>query len=464
MSRLPTDFPSASLNRRGFLAATGALTLASTLSACGGGDGSGGAARSAKAVSQADIDKAMKTPTELTFWTWVPNIDKEVALFQKKYPAIKVKVVNAGQGVAHYTKLRTALKAGSGAPDAVQIEYQAIPTFTITNSLLDLSPYGAAALKETFVDWTWGQVSGPNGEIWAIPQDTGPMGMLYRKDIFDKHGIEVPRTWDEFAAAARKLHKADPGVYLTNLASSEAAAWHGLLWQAGAKPYETSGRSDITISVDDAVSRKLGDYWGSLAKEGVIGTEPDFADSWYAALNKGKYATWITAAWGPAFLSGSARSTAGRWRAAPLPQWDAAKPSSGNWGGSTTAVVKGGKNPIAAALFAQFLNSDPASAKMFATEQFFFPATKALLTNADFVSDAPSFYGGQKVNQVFADVSSTVNSTFQWPPFLDQVATDWTETVGKSLADRTDTLRALGAWQTRLTTYAKKQGFTVRTA
>ncbi|MER6154354.1 extracellular solute-binding protein [Streptomyces sp. NPDC001868] len=452
---------SSPMSRRLFLGTTGALSLGAALTACGGG-GSGSSSGSAEPVARADIDKAMKTPTELTFWTWVPNIAKEIALFEKKYPAVKVKVVNAGQGTPQYTKLRTALKAGSGAPDLVQMEYQAIPTFTITDSLLDLRPYGAAELKDRFVDWTWGQVSGGDGEVWAIPQDTGPMGLLYRKDIFDKHGIEVPGTWDEFAEAARKLHKADPDVFLTNLAANQPAAWHGLLWQAGAEPYAVSGRSDITISVDDAVSRKLGGYWGGLAKEGVISVEPDFTDGWYAALNQGRYATWITAAWGPAFLSGSAKATAGKWRAAPLPQWDAAKPSSGNWGGSTTAVLRSTENPIAAAVFAQFLNSDPDSASMFATEQFFFPATKSLLTDAEFVSDAPSFYGGQKVNQVFADISASVDPSFQWPPFLDQAATDWTETVGKSLADRSDTVRALGSWQSRLTAYAKNQGFTVK--
>ncbi|MET7698807.1 sugar ABC transporter substrate-binding protein [Streptomyces sp. NPDC005485] len=461
---MPRSFthPSA-MSRRLFLTATGAVSLGAALSACGGGDDTG-STTSAKPVSQADIDKAMKTPTELTFWTWVPNIAAEVALFEKKYPAIKVKVVNAGQGVAHYTKLRTALKAGTGAPDLAQIEYQAVPTFTITGSLLDLSPYGASALKDKFVDWTWGQVSGPGGEVWAIPQDTGPMGMLYRKDIFDKHGIQVPGTWDEFAAAARKLHKADPDVYLTNLSANEPAAWHGLLWQAGAKPYTTSGKSTLSISVDDAISRKLGKFWGGLAKEGVISTDPDFTEGWYSGFNKGKYATWLTAAWGPAFLSGSAKSTAGKWRAAPLPQWDAAKPVSGNWGGSTTAVLKNTKNAVAAAMFAQFLNSDPASAKLFATKQFFFPATKSMLADADFAGDAPAFYGGQKVNQVFAGISDTVSPDFQWPPFLDQVATDWTETVGKSLAGRSDTVTALGTWQSRITTYAKNQGFTVKGA
>ncbi|WP_374064173.1 ABC transporter substrate-binding protein [Streptomyces himalayensis] len=452
------------MSRRRFLATTGAVSLGAALAACSGDSDSGGSSASTKSVSQADIDKAMMTPTQLTFWTWVPNIQEEVALFEKKYPAIKVKVVNAGQGVAHYTKLRTALKAGTGAPDVAQIEYQAIPTYTITNSLLNLAPYGASELKDQFVDWTWGQVSGPGGEVWAIPQDTGPMGMLYRKDIFDQHGIQVPTTWDEFAAAARTLHKADPDVYLTNLAANEPAAWHGLLWQAGAKPYATSGESTLSISVDDAVSKKLGEYWGGLAKEGVISTDPDFTDGWYAGFNKGKYATWLTAAWGPGFLSGSAKSTAGKWRAAPLPQWDASKPVSGNWGGSTTAVIRATKNPIAAAQFAQFLNSDPASAKMFVTKQFSFPATKALLADASFTGDAPAFYGGQKVNQLFADISDTVSTSFQWPPFLDQAATDWTETVGKSLADKSDTVAALGTWQSRLTTYAKNQGFTVKGA
>ena len=159
---MPTSSPSP-MSRRLFLATTGAVSLGAALTACGGGD-SGGSSGSAKPVGQADIDKAMKTPTQLTFWTWAPNIEQEVALFEKKYPAIKVKVVNAGQGVAHYTKLRTALKAGTGAPDLAQIEYQAIPTYTITNSLLNLAPYGASALKDKFVDWTWGQVSGPGGE------------------------------------------------------------------------------------------------------------------------------------------------------------------------------------------------------------------------------------------------------------------------------------------------------------
>lgn len=120
--------------------------MSAVLAACGG-DGKGGGTSAAAAVSQADIDKATSTATELTFWAWVPDIAQEVALFEQKYPAVKVKVVNAGQGAPEYTKLRTVLQAGTGAPDVAQIEFQYIPTFTITDSLLDLRPYGAAAVE-----------------------------------------------------------------------------------------------------------------------------------------------------------------------------------------------------------------------------------------------------------------------------------------------------------------------------
>jgi len=440
-----------------------ALGMAATLglTACSGSDDEGSTDASAT-VSQAEIDKAMQTPTELTFWTWVPDIQKEVDLFQRKYPAIKVNVVNAGQGQPHYQKLRTALTAGSGAPDVAQLEFQNIPTFTLTNDLLDLRPYGAGALKDQFVDWTWGQVTGQDGQVWAIPQDTGPMGMLYRQDIFDKHGITPPKTWAEFADAARKLHAADPNVYLTNLAASGSGVWMGLAWQAGAKQFEYSGGEKIGVSVNNETSQKLADYWGGLVKDGVVSTDPDFTDQWYQGLNQGKYATWLTAAWGPVFLSTSAKDTSGKWRAAPLPQWNAGENKAGNWGGSTSVVIKTTKNPIAAAKFAEFLNTDAESTMMLATQQFLFPPTKSTLTNPTFVGQKPEFYGGQQVNELFVQISGTVSTEFQWPPFMDQASNDWNETVGKSFADKSDTGAALDRWQERVTSYAKNQGFTVK--
>jgi multiple sugar transport system substrate-binding protein len=445
--------------RRSLFGLTAAVAAGIALDACSSSP-SGQATAGGGAVTKAEIDKAMTTPTTLTFWTWVPNISQEVAVFEKKYPAIKVNVVNVGQGLPQYTKLRTALTAGKGTPDLAQIEYEYIPTFTITKSLVDLRSYGAAANKSKFVDWVWGQVTGPNGEIYAYPQDTGPMGMLYREDIFAKHGIALPTTWDDFAVAARKLHAADPGTYLTNLSDNDTGAWHGLMWQAGARPYSVNG-STVGLSVNDAASLKVSDYWSGLVKDGVVSTDPDFTDGWFTGLNSGKYATWLTAAWGPVFMTGSAKATAGKWRAAPLPQWEAGQQVSGNWGGSTTAVIKGTQNAIAAAKFAEFLNTDPVTTTMFNTVQNFFPSTTALLAAPSIIGQQDAFFGGQAVNKLFAGISSTVNTGWQWPPFLDQAVTDWTSTIGKALAGKGDVAAATAQWESQLAAYAKNQGFNV---
>jgi multiple sugar transport system substrate-binding protein len=447
------------LTRRSLLSLSAGVAAAVALDACSGSGSTAGTTTTAT-VSQAEIDTAMKTPTTLTFWTWVPNISQEVALFEQKYPAIKVNVVNAGQSSAQYTKLRTALTAGKGAPDLAQIEFSYIPTFTITGSLVDLRPYGASANKGKFVDWVWQQVTGSSGEIYAYPQDTGPMGMLYREDIFAAHGIEVPTTWDDFAAAARKLHAADPGIYLTNMSDNESGAWQGLMWQAGARPYTVRGTS-VGLAVDDAASKKVAGYWGGLVSEGVVSTDPDFTNTWYTGLNTGKYATWLTAAWGPVFLTGTAKATIGKWRAAPLPQWEQGQSNSGNWGGSTTAVIKDTQHAIAAAKFAEFLNTDPATTAMFNTVQSLFPSTTALLSSPSFAGLKPAFFGGQQVNKLFAGISATIDVGWQWPPFLDQAVTDWTATVGKALGNKGDVAAATGQWQSQLAGYAKSQGFNV---
>jgi multiple sugar transport system substrate-binding protein len=54
-----------------------------------------------------------------------------------------------------------------------------------------------------------------------------------------------------------------------------------------------------------------------------------------------------------------------------------------------------------------------------------------------------------------------VTTDFQWPPFLEQVVDDWNQTVGKALAQKGDVVGSIGQWQSRITTYARSQGFTV---
>jgi multiple sugar transport system substrate-binding protein len=449
--------PSLVPSRRQFLAGGSAAVAAAALAACSGGSGTKSGA--AKPKDSASLASALSKPAEITFWTWVPNIASEIALFEKKYPNIKVNVVNAGQGLDEYTKLRTALKAGTGAPDVVQIEYSYIPTFTITKNLLDLGPYGASAIKDDFVDWTWKQVS-DGDKVYAIPQDTGPLGMLYRKDVFDRYGVKVPTTWEEFATEGKALHKKNPKISMTNFANNDAGQTFGYAWQAGAHPFKIDG-SKITVDLNGPEMQKLANFWSPLVKSGAVSTDADFNNDWYAGLTNGSYATWITAAWAPVFLQSSAAKSAGKWRVAPMPQWSAGANVSGNWGGSTSAVTNQTKHPEAAAALAIFLNHDPTSSMLMASKQFLFPPLKATLANPKFTGQTPAFYGGQKVNSLFAGISKTVADDFTWSPFNDYITSTNNQIFGGALIAKSSLSTAIDAWQSKVTTYAKQQGFAV---
>jgi multiple sugar transport system substrate-binding protein len=419
-------------------------------------------ANAASAPTAAQIAKAMNTPTTIKFWTWVGGIDAEVKAFNAKYPKIKVVVQNVGQGGPHYQKLRAGAASGKGLPDVAQVEFQYIPTFNQIGLLADIKPYVSKDFKKKFADWTVSQVTGPKGEILAVPQDTGPMGMLYRKDIFAKYGISVPKTWDEFAAAAKKLNAADPNVYLTNFSPNEPGGFNGLGWQAGARPFTPKSASSYKISLNDAGAVKTAKYWGDLVASGAVSVDPAWNNDWYAGFNNGKYATWLTAAWGPLFLAGQAKDTSGKWAAAPLPQWKAGQNVSGNWGGSTSAVMKASKNQIAAAVFAEFINSDPSSTSILSSPpQFLFPAAQAALESEKFTADKPAFFDGQQVNKVFSEINKTVAKDFSWSPFQDQVYQEWQNTVGKAIATKGDVTAALNALQDNVVKYAIAQGFTV---
>ncbi|GAA0320821.1 ABC transporter substrate-binding protein [Kineococcus aurantiacus] len=434
----------------------GSAVTGLALAACSDGSNN----ETAAPVSSADAEKALNTETQLTYWTWVPDIDKEVALFQEKYPKIKVKVENVGQGLAHYQKVRTALKSKEGAPDVVQIEYQYIPSFTVTDSLLDLAPLGATDLAGDYVGWVWEQVSHDDA-VWAIPQDTGPMGNLYRSDILERAGITTPpETWDDYATAAATVRSAT-GSYISNFPTNDPAQIVGLLWQAGVKPFGYDGGQGVTIAVNSPDAKKVLAYWQDLIQRDLVSVDADFNDAFYQGLNSGKYAGWLTAAWAPVFLQGTVEKTKGLWRAAPLPQWSAGQNASGNWGGSSNAVLATTGNRIAAYELAKWINNDDASTLMLAQEQSLFPASTAVLEDTTFTGQAVDFFGGQQVNKLFSDISNTVDTDFQWLPFTDYAYSQFNDIVGKAIGAKGDLSVALDSWQAALEKYAKDQGFSL---
>ncbi len=207
------------MERRRFLgltAAAAALGLTATVAGCGtlGGDGGDVTLR----LVAADYDLTGGTTTK-KYW------DDLVAAFQASHPGIKVQVqIESWDDVDR--KVAELVEAGQ-APDIAQIgayaDYAAAGQLYSADDLLSI-PVQANFLPP-LVD-----AGERNQTQYGLPFAASTRPLFYNADLFEKAGLKAPTTWDELAAAARKLK--DEGVrtpFALPLGPEEAQA-ESLMW------------------------------------------------------------------------------------------------------------------------------------------------------------------------------------------------------------------------------------------
>jgi multiple sugar transport system substrate-binding protein len=426
-------------------------------------------AQSAGDYKQPDYSKFKVEEGQITleFWSWVGGLDNTVKDFEQAFPNIKIHVNNIGGGPAEYEKLQTALKAGSGAPDVAQIEYDFLPSFIVTDGLADMAQYGANDVKEYFVPWTWGQVSPDGKTVYGIPQDSGPLALNYNKKIFDQYGLTVPTTWDEYAQQAEKLAKASNGkVKMGHFYPTQAPWFIGLAWASGGTFFKLAGDT-WTQTLNNPAAEKVLTYWNDLVKKGYVSTIPGFTAEFYTALGNHEIASSVEAAWGPGVTAASLNDkTAGEWRGAPLPQWSKDQPfRSGNWGGSADVVTKQSKYPKAATLFSIWLNTAKKPVLTNWVQFGIFPVAISGLASPDL--NAPDknpskFFGGQNLVKLYSDASSAVSVDFQWAPWFAFANDNYNKQIDALFTGKLTPKQALDAWQDESLKNAKADGYDVK--
>jgi multiple sugar transport system substrate-binding protein len=379
----------------------------------------------------------------LQYWNTVPGMDEVVALWNKKNPDIQVETKNISND--QYGTLGNALKAGK-APDLAQVGYDELPNLRSQDAFVDASACkGATDAKSAFVPWTWSQASFGGTGVFAIPQDTGPMALYVRSDIFEKHHLEIPKTWDEYAAEARKLHDADPDLSMTFFDPNNAEWFNGLLWQNNAEMYSYSG-DKWHVTVDSEQSRQVAEYWQKLIDAKLVRTDLAHGSTqMYTAYQKDQIATYVGAAWGYSMFRDNLPKQAGKWSIVPMPTWGSSA-AYVDWGGSTVAFMKGGKHPYEAVKFNTWLNTDPEALALENKLGGLYPAATAGLALPALAQGVP-YYNNQKIFDVFADSSRNIDTDFTWGPTQKTVNLALQDAMAKAAAGDGTVAGALKAAQ-----------------
>ncbi|MEW6047131.1 MAG: extracellular solute-binding protein [Bacillota bacterium] len=360
-------------------------------------------------------------------------IKKVIPEFNKVYPDIEVKLQVLGYG-DHHNALLTALATGSGAPDVVAVEIGFLGRFALEGGLTDLSkpPFNAGQYRNLFVPYAWGQANTADGRIVAMPTDTGPGTMFYRRDVLQAAGLDINgvATWDDLVALGRKVTRdtsgdGKPDVFLIAAASTIAdAMYRGDIPEGEGVYFDVKGRP----VVDGPRFVKAFTTAQQVRRAGLDARIGAWSNEWYEAFKRGTVAVELSGAWLAGHLQNwMAPDTAGKWGARNLPE-----NMFVSWGGSFYAIPEQSKNKADAWKLVQFLTTRRDIQLLAFKTTNAFPALLAALDDPMFDEPMP-FLGGQKARRMWADVARTVRVTVIHPG--DPVAS---EIVGSALAQVLD--------------------------
>ena len=426
--------------RRRLVAAVLALVTASTLTTACSSDSS----------SEDSTEAATGT---VEFWGWVPGLEDLVAKWNGKNNGIKVNFhrMTGDDG----EKVEAAVDAGAG-PDLVQLSTHDLPDYVIAGRVKPITKY-VQDIKDNNTASSWASVTFGD-EVYGVPQGIGPAGLMYRTDLLAKYKIPVPKTWDEYLAAARAIHKADPKVYLANISPTEIGQWMQEIQQAEGSWYGTKGDA-WTVGVNDDASKKVAARWQTLVDEKLVLTEQMWTPEYWAAVNAGRIATISYAAWFPSQLVENAAKTSGKWKIAPLPT-NAGSKNSGDSGGAAVVALKGAANVSIAAKFASWLNDSDETQEALISVGGLFPSTKNGLASPALMKPQP-FFGNQVINEVFADAAARTPATWKEGPNYGTAQTAVTDEFSKVVTGKQTFVQALDKAQAATIDDLKSRGLSV---
>jgi multiple sugar transport system substrate-binding protein len=249
---------------------------------------------------------------------------------------------------------------------------------TFSQDTIDPREYYESNSELAMPNFDWDDFSQPlvdgismyDGKMVGIPFDIPIFILMYRQDLFDKHGLEVPTTMEAYMNAVKTIHEAElsNGVYGTTgqLKSGHYSLncdWTAWLWAHGGSIFDKDG----FFSGGDADGLVGLDYMIELA-----GYMPPAATTWTwdgqgQSVSQGQAGMLIS--WGEFFpgFDGENSQVVGLMEAAIPPKEAKLRspadagfgeiPHIGHQGGSAIALSRYSQNPEAAWIFMQWVCS-----------------------------------------------------------------------------------------------------------
>jgi trehalose/maltose transport system substrate-binding protein len=234
-----------------------------------------------------------------------------------------------------------------------------------------------------------------NGKLVALPSFTDAPALYYRKDLLDKYGKSVPKTWDELAATAKEVQdgeraagNADMWGFVFQANAYEGLTCDALEWiksSGGGQIVEADGSISINNEKAAAALDRVKGWIGTIAPEGVLAYGEEESRGVWQVGNAVFMRNWPYAY---QLGNGDDSAVKGKFDVTTLPVGAEGDTSAATLGGWNLAVSKYSDEQEAAIELVKFLSSAEEQ-KIRAIEQTNLPTRMAIYDDADVAAAAP---------------------------------------------------------------------------
>ncbi|MDQ3811397.1 MAG: extracellular solute-binding protein [Chloroflexota bacterium] len=176
---------------------------------------------------------------------------------------ITVETINGNDLVPRFT---AALQGQSG-PTIFQMQH--LQAHTFAEGLQDLTDLANEVESKFGKFYEQVKSSGlVEGKYRGVPYNIVGNAFVYRKSMFDKAGVTVPNTWDEFRESAKKLKASGKPVGQTygQTFGDAPTFFYPLMWAFGGKELQEDGK---TIAINSKETIDAVKFAADLWKEGL---------------------------------------------------------------------------------------------------------------------------------------------------------------------------------------------------
>ncbi|TKX42837.1 extracellular solute-binding protein [Halorubrum sp. ARQ200] len=355
-----------------------------------GGDSSDGSGNTAMA-------------SEIDVWGW-DVAARALQITAEEYEAendATVAVEEFGRS-AMKDRLQTNLLSGSGAPAVSMLESVDGPSFIATDSIAPLTDeIDEAGVQEDFVSGKWEALT-VDGDIYALPWDTGPTAVYYRRSVYDEHDIDPSsiETWADLIEEGQKL---PDDQYMLNLPEGDlSGVWRYQFRQLSGEPFLDSGE----VNIHNEKSLKVAQNIKKIYDADIAANIEGWTSAWFSAYGDATIASLPSAAWMEGTLRAELPDTAGDWGVYKIPALESGGPRASNWGGSNLMIanqVSEEKKQRGWDYMEWSLATEEMQLAMY-DEYGLFPALETVYDEPVFDEEL-DFYDGQAARALFAEVA-----------------------------------------------------------